>query len=161
MLIGNGSKNQFRDMRCVKKVLRYILRGIPHGAAFLYFGDPSNPKKPDVGYLFSLIHSLRPDIKIYMVQINEAKSWGTPNFVDAVYWHKDYNKSCKWGGLKNGKACSNTKKWVTLNKRLPDGISMIFVFGGGMITLDEMKLAKNLLMIAVNVISHVAIMVRD
>jgi len=120
MMIGNGTKNQFRDMRKVKKYLREITK-----------------------LIFELLHKMRPDIDIVMIQINKAKSWGVPNFVNKVYWHGDFNKSCTWGGIHKGKPCSNTKKWVTLNKRLPDGISMIFVFGGGMITLDEMKLAKN------------------
>ena len=142
MMIGNGTKNQFRDMRKVKKYLREITKLIPKNSAFLYFGDASNKKNPDVGYLFELLHKMRPDIDIVMIQINKAKSWGVPNFVNKVYWHGDFNKSCTWGGIYKGKPCSNTKKWVTLNKRLPDGISMIFVFGGGMITLDEMKLAK-------------------
>ena len=142
MMIGNGTKNQFRDMRKVKKFLREILKMIPQQSVFLYFGDSANKKNPDVGYLFELLHELRPDIEIAMIQINKAKSWGVPGFVDKVYWHGDFNKSCTWGGVHNGKPCSNTKKWVSLNKSLPDGISMIFVFGGGPITLDEMKLAK-------------------
>ena len=142
MMIGNGTKNQFRDMRKVKKYLREIIKLIPQQSVFLYFGDSANKKNPDVGYLFELLHKLRPDVEIVMIQIKKAKSWGVPQFVDKVYWHGDFSKACAWGGIHKGKPCSNTKKWVNLNKRLPNGISMIFVFGGGPITLDEMKLAE-------------------
>ena len=78
---------------------------------FLYFGDSPNIKKPDVGILFEILHKYNPKIPIYMIQIKEAKSWGVPNFVTGVYWHNDYTKTCKWGGVHKGKPCSNTKKW--------------------------------------------------
>lgn len=142
MLIGNGSKNQFRNMRNIKTILKTILKTIPPLSVFLYFGDAANDKKPDVGLLFQLVKKYRPDIQIYMIQIQEAKSWGVPKFVNSVYWHNDYTKKCKWGGLLNGNLCSNTKKWVSLNKRIKGGIDTIFIFGGGQITLDEVKLAK-------------------
>lgn len=52
-------------------------------------------------------------------------------------------RSRVWGGgVKNGEACSNTAKWVRVNKRV--GITKIFIFGGGAITLDEYRLAKKL-----------------
>ena len=45
MLIGNGSKNQFRDLRNVKGILTAILRKVPQKSIFLYFGDVANKKK--------------------------------------------------------------------------------------------------------------------
>ena len=140
MLIGNGSKNQFRYLSDLKKVLKKILKNIPKKSNFLYFGDGANKKKPDVGYAFQLISEMRPDINIYMIQISEAKSWGVPKFVKNVYWHNDYTKQCKWGGIYNGKACSNTKKWLSVNKRTK--INKVFILGGGKITLDEFTLIK-------------------
>tara|TARA_B100000161_G_C33468421_1_gene376832 strand:+ start:279 stop:875 length:597 start_codon:yes stop_codon:yes gene_type:complete len=140
MLIGNGSKNQFRYLSDLKKVLKKILKNIPKKSNFLYFGDGANKKKPDVGYAFQLISEMRPDIKIYMIQISEAKSWGVPKFVKNVYWHNDYTKQCKWGGIYNGKPCSNTKKWLSVNKRTK--INKVFILGGGKITLDEFTLIK-------------------
>ena len=140
MIIGNGTKNQFRDLRVLKGVLSSILKDIPHGSVFLYFGDQSNKKAPDVGYVFELIHRKRPDIVINMIQIKEAKSWGIPSFVSNVYWHSDYNSRCKWGGLLNGYPCSNTKKWISVHKRI--GIKKVFILGGGEITLDEYSLIK-------------------
>ena len=89
MLIGNGSKNQFRDLRKVKGILTAILKEVPQGSVFLYFGDSPNRKKPDVGLLFQIIKERRPDIQIFMIQIREAKSWGVPDFVSDVYWHND------------------------------------------------------------------------
>jgi hypothetical protein len=140
MIIGNGSKNQFRYINDVKRVLKEFLKSVPNKSSFLYFGDASNSKKPDIGYVFDLLRKYRPDISIYMIQISEAKSWGVPKFVTDVYWHSDYTKKCKWGGCHNGKPCSNTKKWVNIAKRI--GIDEILVLGGGEITLDEMKLAR-------------------
>ena len=140
MLIGNGSKNQFRYIKDLKQVLNKILKQVPKNSFFLYFGDSSNKKKPDIGYAFELIKEGRPDIKIYMIQIKEAKSWGVPKFVENVYWHNDYTNKCKWGGLYNNKPCSNTKKWVNINKRVK--INKVFILGGGKITLDEYKLIK-------------------
>ena len=140
MMIGNGSKNQFRDMRKIGGILRGVLGEIPEGGVFLYFGDPANKKKPDVGLLFQMVKDRRPDIGIFMIQIAEAKGWGVPAFVDGVYWHRDYSAACKWGGIYKGKPCSNTKKWLSVHKRV--GISKVFIFGGGKITLQEYRLAK-------------------
>ena len=140
MLIGNGSKNQFRYISDLRNVLKFILKQVPINSCFLYFGDGVNKKKPDIGYAFQLISEIRPDINIYMIQIAEAKSWGVPKFVKSVYWHKDYTKKCKWGGLYNGKPCSNTKKWLNVHKKV--GINKIFILGGGQITLDEYNLMK-------------------
>jgi len=140
IIIGNGSKNQFRYISTLKQKLKQILKKLPKNAAFLYFGDGVNKKKPDIGYAFELINKLRPDINIYMIQIKEAESWGVPEFVKEVYWHNDYTNKCKWGGIYNGKPCSNTKKWVNIHKRI--GIKKVFILGGGKITLDEYKLIK-------------------
>lgn len=142
MFLGNGSKNQFKDLRNINKIVNNIVAEIPHNSILLYFGDSPNKKKPDVGYLFELVSSLRKDISIYMIQINEAKSWGVPKFVKAVYWHNDYTQDSKWGGLKNKQPCSNTKKWVSLNKKLKNGITKVFILGGGAITLDDYSLIK-------------------
>ena len=140
MLIGNGSKNQFRYITDLRNVLKTILKQVPADSCFLYFGDGVNKKKPDIGYAFQLIREIRPDINIYMIQIAEAKSWGVPKFVKSVYWHKDYTKKCKWGGVYNGKPCSNTKKWINVHKKV--NINKIFILGGGQITLDEYVLMK-------------------
>jgi len=142
LLIGNSTKNQFRYISDLKKILRKILAHVPQKSAFLYFGDYPNKKKPDIGYAFELISSMRPDISIYMIQIKEAESWGVPKFVKNTYWHTDYNKKCKWGGLHEGIPCSNTKKWVNLNKYVP--IKKAFVLGGGDITIEEVGLFKKL-----------------
>ena len=140
MLIGHGSKNQIRNLKNLNKVLNNILKEAPKGSAFLYFGDSPNKKKPDVGYAFELLKKKRPDLCIYMIQINKAKSWGVPTFVKKVYWHNDYTKKCTWGGVQNNKPCSNTKKWVSLNRYVK--ISKVFILGGGEITLDEYNLIK-------------------
>ena len=145
MMIGNGTNNQFRYISKTKVLLQKILKQVPPGSVFLYFGDSANEKTPDVGYLFQLLHTYRPDILICMIQINDkdVKSWGVPDFVSTVYWHGDYTKkSCMWGGVKNGNPCSNTAKWVRVNARV--GITKIFIFGGGAITMDEFNLAKTL-----------------
>ena len=47
MMIGNGSKNQFRDMRSVRGKVIQMLKQIPENSRFLYFGDAPNLKKPD------------------------------------------------------------------------------------------------------------------
>lgn len=140
MLIGNGSKNQFRDLRKINGIINSILKNIPQKSVFLYFGDYPNKAKPDVGYLFKLINQKRPDIIINMIQIAEAKSWGVPDFVNNVYWHNDYTKKCKWGGLLNNEPCSNTKKWISVHKR--NKINKVFILGGGEITLQEYGLIK-------------------
>ena len=140
MLIGNGTKNQFKDLRKIKGIVSAMLKDLPIGSVFLYFGDYPNKKKPDVGYLFKLIREKRPDIIINMIQIAEAESWGVPDFVNNVYWHTDYTKKCKWGGIVNNHPCSNTKKWVSVHKRC--GIKKVFILGGGEITLQEFSLIK-------------------
>jgi hypothetical protein len=142
LLIGNGLKNQFRYISDLKKVLKKILAQIPHNSAFLYFGDYPNKSKPDIGYAFELISTMRPDITIYMIQIKEAESWGVPKFIKNTYWHTDYTKKCKWGGLYKGVPCSNTKKWVSLNRYI--SIEKAFVLGGGDITIEEVNLLKKL-----------------
>ena len=77
MMIGNGTKNQFRDMRKVKKYLREIIKLIPQQSVFLYFGDSANKKNPDVGYLFELLHKLRPGVEIVMIQIKKSQIMGS------------------------------------------------------------------------------------
>ena len=78
-----------------------------------------------------------------MIQISLAKSWGVPEFVTGVYWHNDFTKKCQWGGINEyNEPCSNTKKWLSLNKRINGGIKMVYIFGGGIITLDEYTLIK-------------------
>lgn len=140
MLIGHGSKNQFRYINDLKKILKDIVLQIPKGAALLYFGDTPNKMKPDIGYATELLYNMRPDIQIYMIQIKEAESWGVPNFVKDVYWHNDYNSKCKWGGIYNNAPCSNTKKWVNINKHIK--IAKVFILGGGVITLEQYLLIK-------------------
>jgi len=137
IIIGNGTKNQFRDLRKIKGVLNKILKGIPLNSNILYFGDNPDKKNPDIGYIFQLISEVRKDIKIYMIQIKAAKEWGMPKFVDCVYWHNDYTDECKWGGVINGKPCSNSKQWLKLHKSIKNGITKVFILGGGKITLDE------------------------
>tara|TARA_B110000967_G_C18851551_1_gene544903 strand:+ start:572 stop:1177 length:606 start_codon:yes stop_codon:yes gene_type:complete len=144
MLIGNGSSNQFRDMRKVKGILKKVLTTVERDSYFLYFGDSVEKDKPSVGYLFELISKLRKDITIVMIQITKAKGYGIPKFVKKVYWHNDYVLKKRWGGLINNKPCSNTKKWVSLNNKLTKGIRKIFIFGGGKITLEEFKVIKRL-----------------
>tara|TARA_Y100000590_G_scaffold76255_1_gene84393 strand:+ start:259 stop:783 length:525 start_codon:yes stop_codon:yes gene_type:complete len=135
-------KNQFRYLSELKTVLTKILSNIPTNAVFLYFGDTPNKSKPDVGYTFELISAMRKDISFYMIQIKEEQSWGFPKFVKDVYWHNDYTKKRKWGGIDNGKPCSNTKKWVSLHRY--NKIKKGFVLGGGKDTLDEIALFKKL-----------------
>ena len=145
MLIGNGSKNQFRNMTKVKKLLYKVLKTINKSSYFLYFGDSVEKEKPSVGYLFELISKKRPDINIVMIQISRAKSYGVPKFVKKVYWHNDFLVNNKmWGGLVKNKPVSNTKKWVSLNSSLSKGIQKIFIFGGGKITLEEFEVIKRL-----------------
>tara|TARA_B100000745_G_C19982654_1_gene332924 strand:- start:94 stop:639 length:546 start_codon:yes stop_codon:yes gene_type:complete len=142
MIIGNGKRNQFRYLKDINIVVRKIIKEIPKNSAFLHFGDTSDKKKPDVGYVYELIKKYRPDIIIYMIQIKKAKSWGTPKFIKNVYWHTDYTKKCKYGGIINDKPCSNTKKWINIHKKI--GIKNVFILGGGNITFDEYKLVKKL-----------------
>ena len=141
MIIGNGTKNQFRNMKKVNSMMDDILENLPPESCFLYFGDYPDEKNPDVGYLFKLLKEKRADLKIFMIQISEAKSWGVPDFVDYVHWHDDFSKIYKWGGLDDKREpCSNTKKWAELNIQHP--ITKVFVFGGGQVTIDEVSLLK-------------------
>ena len=104
MFLGNGTKNQFKTLTEMGIKLKKVLKQIPKNSVLLYFGDSPNKKKPDVGYLFEKTHQLRPDIKIYMIQISYAKNWGMPSFVTDVYWHNDFPKKQMWGGInKNNK----------------------------------------------------------
>ena len=143
MLIGHGSKNQFKSVSKTKLIVKNIIEQWNENSVVLYFGDAPKIDKPDVGLLFQMIHELNKNIKIYMIQISVAKGWGVPKFVSGVYWHNDFTKKCQWGGINdNNEPCSNTKKWVSLNKRINGGIKMVYIFGGGNITLDEYKLIK-------------------
>ncbi len=120
---------------------------MPLHAVLLYFGDSPKADAPDVGYAFELLTQVRPDLTVYKIQIDEAKEWGIPAFVNPehVMWHSDYDKENKWGGFdKSGKPCSNTKQWVKLHHELPQGITKVFALGGGNITLQEMEYAKKI-----------------
>lgn len=141
-MFGHGSKNQFRYMRDLKRTVKDVLKSVPQGSAFLYYGDAVNKNKPDMGYAFQLISDMRKDVDIYMIQVKKAEKYGVPSFVKAVYWHTDYTEECVWGGLYRGKPCSNTKKWVQIHKAI--GIERAFILGGGQITLDEYSIMKKM-----------------
>ena len=85
MFIGNGSKNQFRYMRKIYAIVSKILKKIPKNSVFLYFGDPPNEKKPDIGMVFPFIAKSRPDLKIYMIQILMAKNWGVRILTSCIF----------------------------------------------------------------------------
>jgi len=149
MLIGFGSKNQFKNLNTLEKKLDHIAETLPkYGSILLYFGDAPNKDKPDIGYAFQLLSNklkkIDKNVIILMIQIEEAKSWGVPDFVDYVYWHKDYTEKCKWGGLdEKGMPCSNTKIWYDLVKNGAD-FKKAFVLGGGPITETEIRLLLSL-----------------
>ena len=144
MIIGNGTKNQFKNLLSVKAVVKNILKTIEPNSILLYFGDKSDKKKPDVGYVYELISKNRKDIDIILIQINKAKKYGFPSFVKYLYWHNDFkNDNNKYGGLNSkGEPCSNTKKWISLHKRLKEGIKNVFILSGGNITLQEYTLIE-------------------
>lgn len=150
MLIGNGSKNQFRDTELVCNVLDLDLHRVPQDSVFLYFGDVPNAEKPDVGFLFSYIASVRPDLKFQMIQIDAVKKYGKPDFVTDVYWHDEWVAGPnKWGGVDEwGTPQSNTRKWVDVHNALLElghpGIQRVFVYGGGVLTFAEQKFARDL-----------------
>lgn len=153
LIIGNGSKNQFKSIIKLKILLKDISKQIPLNSYVLYFGDPSNKLKPDIGFAIYQLKNMRPDIKILMIQIQEFKKYGVPDWVNYSFFHNDYSKTdpnLKYGGLTNkGIPVSNTKQWVILHKKLLKerqyGISRCFILGGGNITLDEYKLCNKLI----------------
>ena len=148
-MLGHGSKNQIKNVKKVDKIIRDIVYELPKKSVFLYFGDVVNEKKPDIGYVFSVLAKYgkknNKNIKIVMIQIDGAKEWGTPDFVNNVYWHKQWiDGEYKWGGVKpipdkKGEPQSNTKVWFDLM----NNIKKIYVLGGGPITKDEVFLAQN------------------
>ena len=145
-MMGHGARNQFRRISDVYKILRKISSGIEKDATMLYFGDYPDKKHPDIGYAHKLLSEMRPDIHYVMIQINEAKDWGVPEFVDDVYWHNDYPRrgDCKWGGFTpSGKPCSNTAKWAMFHNKVHP-ITRMLLLGGGEITKKELSLATKL-----------------
>lgn len=56
MLIGHGSKNQFKDLNVLEEKIKKIADSLPkYGSVILYFGDSPNKEKPDIGYAFKLL----------------------------------------------------------------------------------------------------------
>lgn len=146
LMLGHGTRNQFRSLADLKKALRKVSKHIKKDAVVFYFGDYPDKKNPDIGYAFKLLSEMRPDIRFVMIQIREAESWGVPDFAKGVYWHGDFPKEgdCKWGGFdSDGKPCSNTAKWATFHRRIHP-VETVFVLGGGPITVNEVKYAKKL-----------------
>ena len=152
MMIGHGARNQFKYIKDIRNTIRTIQSSIPKHSVVLYFGDYPNKSKPDIGFAFQILAETRPDITFAMIQIKEAEAWGFPGFVqkDNIKWHTDYSKGdCMWGGFdKKGNPCSNTKQWIQLHCDLTssghNGISNVFVLGGGPITIQEAKYAKKI-----------------
>lgn len=147
-MLGNGDKKQYKDISELKISVKSIASRQPKSTVFLYFGDVSNKDKPDIGYAYELLSKIRPDIKIIMIQIDEMKKYGIPNFVNGgVFFHNNFDEKNKWGGFEkiNGKykAYSNTKQWLKLDTIF--GIDHVFVLGeGGPITKQEINLIKKL-----------------
>lgn len=150
MISGHGSKNQFKNISNVKKNIERIAKKCDENSVFLYFGDPPNKKKPDVGLLFEYLHKFNKKIKIFMIQREKVKKWGVSPFVSGVYWHRELNKKCSsnkdkfFGGIIGKSICSNTKKWVDIHKNLEQGIKKVYFFGGGDIAKHELMLCKKL-----------------
>lgn len=149
MIIGNGSNNQFKNMKDIHGVVSKISDQIPINSTMLYFGDAPNEKNPDIGYVFQLLSKKRKDLEFFMIQIKAAKNWGVPQFVSNVYWHntpKNDNKQIVWGGIDDyGNPLSNTKIWYDLHKNNKNvNISNVFILSGGPITLQEFTLIKSL-----------------
>jgi hypothetical protein len=143
MIIGNGSKNQFRSVAILKAFVQKLSKELPYHSMVLYFGDLPNPEKPDIGYVFQLLKDLRKDINITMIQITAAQKYGVPKMVKDVYYHDHFTDECKYGGLDSkGQPCSNTKVWVNFHKKHP--IQKVYILGGGQIVLDEYKLIKSM-----------------
>jgi hypothetical protein len=164
MMFGNGDKKQFKDVEKLKKEIDYsISMTAPiNRTIYLYFGDVSKEKEPDIGYAFKYLSEIRPDIIFIMIQIKEMEKHGVPDFVNGgVFFHSDYDEKHKWGGFEkdeNGKyqVYSNTKQWLKLhyllykdrlefdnerNKYRSRGIRFCDVFGeGGNITKQELEL---------------------
>lgn len=152
MLLGFGNNSLYKNVNSLEAQVEKIAKKIKKDSIFLYFGDVVNPNSPDIGYAFSLLQKHNPTIKIFMIQIDAAKGWGISPLlnVSGVLWHSDYikggkiingRKYCEWGGFDpdTNKPCSNTKIWYDLAKA-GVRIKRAYVLGGGLITLDEMKL---------------------
>jgi hypothetical protein len=151
MMIGHGSKNQIKDLRKFKSILNKISNTIPKNSNMIYFGDETNIKSRNIGFGFKYLNDIRPDINFYLIQINKFNKYGSPDFVKGEYWHDDWIEKCMFGPItthNNPKPCSNTLKWINLHKDLinktKQGITKIFVLGGGNITNNEIKLALKL-----------------
>jgi len=144
LFIGNSALG-YRYKSKVDKVMKKACKEMTLNSAVLYFGDSID--KLTVGYCYKYISEHRKDISIYMINIMPTKKYGYPKFVKGAYFHNDY-KNCshnQYGGIdKNGVACSNTKKWLNIHKKLPKGrgIQKIFILGGGKISYQEYKVAK-------------------
>ena len=140
LIIGHGSKNCFADVHLLRRVLSESVRG----QTLLYFGDTPNPGKPDIGLAFKIYAELNPDASIYMVQIDEARPWGTPDFVDCVFWHLDFLEGpFKWGGVDGADPQSNTKVWFDLFTKFHIEMKA-YVLGGGPIARQEHALIERL-----------------
>lgn len=158
MFIGHGSGNRFNPfiINDLNLKLDEIINEIPNESIILYFGDGGFDKEnADIGYVFKYLHmNNKKKFKFLMIQTSSAKGWGIPKYKneksveitlpDKIYWH-DVDKNdnnAVFGGIKEGKPLSNTKMWVDLHKKCKC-ITKIYVFGGGPITNDEMKIATN------------------
>lgn len=149
-MFGFGDKSQFADMSALMSVIEEIAEKVPRNATFLYFGDTPKADAPDVGYAFELLVRERPDIKLNLIQISAAKSWGLPpTLVDNIaseLWHDDFaDGPNKWGGVDaTGNPQSNTKVWFDLARRRKIHIMHAWFLGGGDISVTEMLLMFDL-----------------
>ena len=151
MVLGNGSKKQYKRLKTeVHAIVDTIVAEMKKSPnpALLYFGDPPNPQKPDIGMVFSYIAETYPEIPIYMIQIDAAKEWGVPKFVKNAFFHGEYaDGEFKWGGVDtSGTPRSNTKIWSNLHRDV--GIKKVFAIGGGDIAKQEVALARKLGIVA-------------
>ena len=155
MMFGNGDKQFFKDVNELEKNIKDRSRYIPKNSVFLYFGDVANRNKPDIGYAFQYLSSIRPDIKIIMIQIREMEKYGVPGFVNTgYYFHNEFDEKHKWGGFEDVnnkyKVYSNTKQWLKLYFLLHKlgkkrSIELVDVYGtGGNITKQELKLVDQI-----------------
>ena len=145
LFIGNSALG-YRYKSDLNKVMKKACTEMSDNSTVIYFGDSVD--KLTIGYCYKYISEHRKDIDIYMINIMSTKKYSYPKFVKGTYYHNDYKKCShsEYGGIdKNGQACSNTKKWLSIHKKFEPkgyGIKKIYFLGGGKISYQEYKVAK-------------------
>eukprot|EP00656_Telonema_subtile_P002595 TRINITY_DN11170_c0_g1_i1.p2 TRINITY_DN11170_c0_g1~~TRINITY_DN11170_c0_g1_i1.p2 ORF type:complete len:245 (-),score=54.49 TRINITY_DN11170_c0_g1_i1:88-822(-) len=150
-LTGFGSKMRYKNPEAaLEQISKYAevlntTHGGPENWILLFGGDPSDPAKPDIGYIAQLAQK-KLGVKLLAVQCDHVlHNWGgVDKHIDYAFYYptqKDEKGLIQWGGVQLGEPIGATSVVFGQSKAPRDWITTQISLGGGEIAKEEVQFA--------------------